>query len=157
MNRNTCRSYGSTNLKSVVSLGLSPLANNLLDSQDETAEMFPLEMMYCPESHNCQLSYVVPAEKMFNHYLYVSSTAKSFRDHFAEAADKYIREFNLNENSIYSDKNIIYYNNINSFFLFLFYYLIIYDTTYIIYNYCLFSRILFCCKIYRPCKKRRTN
>jgi predicted TPR repeat methyltransferase len=103
MNRNTCRSYGSTNLKSVVSLGLSPLANNLLDSQDETAEMFPLEMMYCPESHNCQLSYVVPAEKMFNHYLYVSSTAKSFRDHFAEAADKYIREFNLNENSLVVD------------------------------------------------------
>jgi len=103
MNRNTCRSYGSTNLKSVVSLGLSPLANNLLDSQDETAEMFPLEMMYCPESHNCQLSYVVPAEKMFNHYLYVSSTAKSFRDHFAKAADKYIREFNLNENSLVVD------------------------------------------------------
>ena len=43
-------------------------------------------MMYCPESHNCQLSYIVPKEKMFDHYLYVSSTTKSFRDHFKNAA-----------------------------------------------------------------------
>lgn len=90
-------------LRPVVSLGLSPLANNLLDSQDESSEMFPLEMMYCPESHNCQLSYIVPAGKMFDHYLYVSSTAKSFRDHFSKAAEKYIKEFNLSENSLVID------------------------------------------------------
>ena len=97
------RASKTGHLRPVVSLGLSPLANNLLDSQDEVTEMFPLEMMYCPESHNCQLSYVVPAGKMFDHYLYVSSTAKSFRDHFAEAAEKYIKEFNLNENSLVVD------------------------------------------------------
>jgi nucleoside-diphosphate-sugar epimerase/SAM-dependent methyltransferase/quercetin dioxygenase-like cupin family protein len=90
-------------LRPVISLGLSPLANNLLDSLNEKTEMFPLEMMYCPESHNCQLSYVVPASKMFDHYLYVSSTAKSFRDHFAQAAEKYINEFNLNKNSLVID------------------------------------------------------
>jgi nucleoside-diphosphate-sugar epimerase/SAM-dependent methyltransferase/quercetin dioxygenase-like cupin family protein len=90
-------------LRPVISLGLSPLANNLLDSPNEKTEMFPLEMMYCPESHNCQLSYVVPASKMFDHYLYVSSTAKSFRDHFAQAAEKYINEFNLNEDSLVID------------------------------------------------------
>ena len=43
MNRNTCRSYGSTNLKSVVSLGLSPLANNLLNSLAEEDKLYPLE------------------------------------------------------------------------------------------------------------------
>lgn len=97
------RASKTGHLRPVISLGLSPLANNLLDSQDEIAEMFPLEMMYCSESHNCQLSYVVPAEKMFDHYLYVSSTAKSFRDHFAEAAERYIKEFNLNEKSLVVD------------------------------------------------------
>jgi nucleoside-diphosphate-sugar epimerase/SAM-dependent methyltransferase/dTDP-4-dehydrorhamnose 3,5-epimerase-like enzyme len=90
-------------LRPVISLGLSPLANNLLDSSNEKTEMFPLEMMYCPESHNCQLSYVVPASKMFDHYLYVSSTAKSFRDHFAQASEKYINEFNLNKDSLVID------------------------------------------------------
>ena len=65
-------------LRPVISLGMSPLANNLLNSSQQPDELFPLEMMYCPESHNCQLSYIVPAEKMFDHYLYVSSTAKKF-------------------------------------------------------------------------------
>ena len=97
------RAGGKGHLRPVISLGMSPLANNLLDSLDQPDELYPLEMMYCPESHNCQLSYVVPAEKMFDHYLYVSSTAKSFRDHFEQAAEQYINEFNLNENSLVVD------------------------------------------------------
>jgi len=97
------RSGGGDNLEPVISLGLSPLANNLLDSMDDKDELFPLEMMYCPESHNCQLSYVVPAGKMFDHYLYVSSTAKSFRDHFEVAAEKYTKEFNLGPGSLVVD------------------------------------------------------
>jgi len=97
------RSSLSKNLEPVISLGLSPLANNLLDSPEDKDELYPLEMMYCPESHNCQLSYVVPAEKMFSHYLYVSSTAKSFRDHFEQAAEKYIAEFELNLGSLVID------------------------------------------------------
>ena len=90
-------------LRPVISLGMSPLANNLLNSQDQTEELYPLEMMYCPESHNCQLSYIVPKEKMFDHYLYVSSTTKSFRDHFKNAAKKYISNFNLDSNSFIVD------------------------------------------------------
>ena len=60
-------------------------------------------MVYCPKCHNCQLSYTVPAEKMFSHYLYVSSTAKSFRDHFEQVAEKYIKEFSLNSDSLVID------------------------------------------------------
>ena len=97
------RSSGSEDLKPVISLGLSPLANNLLDSLDQEDELYPLEMMYCPKSHNCQLSYIVPAGKMFDHYLYVSSTAKSFRDHFEQAAEQYISEFNLTSDSLVLD------------------------------------------------------
>ena len=103
MNKITCRGCNSTNLKSVISLGLSPLANNLLNSLEEKDELYPLEMVYCPKCHNCQLSYTVPAEKMFSHYLYVSSTAKSFRDHFEQVAEKYIKEFNLNSDSLVID------------------------------------------------------
>lgn len=98
-----CRVSNSNNLKPVISLGLSPLANNLLDSVDEKTELFPLEMMYCPVSHNCQLSYTVPADKMFKNYLYLSSTTKTFRDHFIKAAEKYISYFNLNSSSLVVD------------------------------------------------------
>ena len=103
MNKNSCRASNSSNLKPVISLGLSPLANNLLNSLEDKDELYPLELMYCPNSHNCQLSYVVPAEKMFNHYLYVSSTSKSFRQHFKDAANKYIKEFSLNSESLVVD------------------------------------------------------
>ena len=90
-----CRSCGNTNLKRVVSLGYQPLANNLLNKKDETCELYPLEMNYCNKCHNCQLSVVVDPKKMFSNYLYTSSTSKSFRDHFKNAATKYIKDFKL--------------------------------------------------------------
>jgi SAM-dependent methyltransferase len=49
------------------------------------------------------LSYVVPPEKLFSTYLYTSSTAKSFREHFERAADIYIDEFGLNSESCVVD------------------------------------------------------
>lgn len=103
MDKKECRSCGSDDLKMVIDLGESPLANNLLNSLDDVDELYPLKMMYCPKCHNCQLSCVVPAGKMFDHYLYVSSTAKTFREHFELVSQKYISQFNLNENSIVVD------------------------------------------------------
>jgi len=98
-----CRSCSNIHMKKVVSLGKSPMANNLLDSKDESYETFPLEMDWCPECYNAQLNYVVPANKMFDNYLYVSSTSVTFRKHFEDAAVKYIDKFNLNENSFVLD------------------------------------------------------
>lgn len=98
-----CRSCGGRNLKDVITLGLSPLANNLLPNKDALAEMFPLEMKYCPDCHNCQLSYTVPADKLFSHYLYVSSTSSSFRKHFEIAAKQYISQFKLTKKDLVVD------------------------------------------------------
>ncbi len=99
-----CRVCGDTNLiRSVVSLGQSPLANNLLDTADQPYDTYPLEWDYCPHCYNIQLSVVVPPGKMFDNYLYVSSTSQVFRQHFEEAADRYIREFNLTADSIVWD------------------------------------------------------
>ena len=96
-----CRSCGSNKLKRVVSLGYQPLANNLLKKIDEKDELYPLEMNYCSNCHNCQLSVVVDPKKMFSNYLYLSSTSKTFRDHFNKAAKKYINEFKLSPNKSY--------------------------------------------------------
>ena len=101
--RTDCRSCGSTKLKRVLSLGESPLANNLTNSQNEKSEVYPLEMNYCAECHNCQLSCTVPAAKMFDNYLYVSSTSKTFRKHFEKAADGYVKKYKLGENSTVLD------------------------------------------------------
>jgi len=96
-----CRSCGNTKLKRVVSLGYQPLANNLAKTKKEKDELFPLEMNYCPNCYNCQLSMVVDSKKMFSNYLYLSSTSKSFREHFENAAKKYIKVFKLSPKKSY--------------------------------------------------------
>ena len=96
-----CRSCGNLKLKRVVSLGYQPLANNLLKNKNQKDEMFPLEMNYCSDCHNCQLSVVVNPKKMFTNYLYLSSTSKTFREHFEKAAKKYIKEFKLTPKKSY--------------------------------------------------------
>ena len=97
----TCRSCEKDKLKRVVSLGYQPLANNLLKNKNEKDELYPLEMNYCPDCHNCQLSVVVDPKKMFSNYLYLSSTSKTFREHFATAARKYVKEFKLSPKKSY--------------------------------------------------------
>ena len=96
-----CRSCGNEQLKRIISLGYQPLANNLLDKKSESPELYPLEMNYCENCHNCQLSVAVDPKKMFSNYLYLSSTSKIFRDHFSSAARGYIKEFKLKSKTSY--------------------------------------------------------
>ena len=96
-----CRSCGNTNLKRVLSLGYQPLANNLLKNKNEKSELYPLEMNYCDNCHNCQLSVAVDPKKMFSNYLYTSSTSKIFRDHFIKAAKSYIKQLKLKPKKSY--------------------------------------------------------
>ena len=77
-----CRSCGNTKLKRVISLGYQPLANNLLNKKNQNFEIYPLEMNYCSNCHNCQLSVAVDPKKMFSNYFYLSSTSSSFKKHF---------------------------------------------------------------------------
>ena len=58
-------------------------------------------MNYCPKCYNCQLSVAVDSKKMFSNYLYTSSTSKTFRNHFINAAESYIKEFNLKSQKSY--------------------------------------------------------
>jgi hypothetical protein len=44
---------------------------------------------------------VVDPKKMFSNYLYLSSTSRSFRKHFEDAAEKYIKEFKLSPKKSY--------------------------------------------------------
>ena len=94
-----CRSCGNTKLHRVVSLGLQPLANNLKNKKDKKEELYPLEMNYCPNCHNCQLSVAVNPKKMFTNYFYLSSTSKSFVKHFEDAAKKHIKDLRLSKKS----------------------------------------------------------
>ena len=96
-----CRCCGNNKLKRIISLGYQPLANNLLNNKNQNCEMYPLEMNYCSNCHNCQLSVIIDPKKMFSNYMYVSSTTKTSREHFIGAAKKYIKEFKLKPKKSY--------------------------------------------------------
>ena len=97
-----CRVCGS-GFNHYLSLGLSPLANNLNDKRNEKNELYPLDLNFCKKCYNSQLSVVVPPKKMFNNYLYLSSTSKQFRDHFLNFAKKIKKELILNDKSVVVD------------------------------------------------------
>ena len=96
-----CRSCGNSKLKRVISLGYQPLANNLLNKKNEKYELYPLEVNYCSNCHNCQLSVAVDPKKMFLNYLYTTSTSTPMIKHFTDAAKKYIKDFKLNVKKSY--------------------------------------------------------
>lgn len=99
-----CRICANPVLLPVLSLGESPLANNLTTPDNKhTVDFYPLEMVYCPTCHLCQLSYVTPPEKMFKHYVYVTSTTTTFKEHFNEFAETLAKEFELKANSLVVD------------------------------------------------------
>ena len=71
----------------------------MLNNKNDDCELYPLELNYCPNCHNCQLSVAVDQKKMFSNYLYTSSTSKTFREHFLSAAKQYINELKLKKKS----------------------------------------------------------
>lgn len=87
--RKTCRYCDAPLGPAFLDLGLQPLANNLPRKEDVATPEFccPLAVVKCRHCHLVQLTHSVPAGLMFDNYLYVSSTTKTFREHFAEYAE----------------------------------------------------------------------
>ena len=98
-----CRSCGNKSLKRFISLGYQPLANNLKNNKNDKVKFYPLEVNFCENCFNCQLSVSIDSKEMFSNYLYTSSTSKVFRRHFEEAAKNYVKEFKLKKKSFIID------------------------------------------------------
>ena len=97
-----CRVCGE-GLNHYLSLGLSPLANNLNNKKYTKNELYPLDLNFCKVCSNSQLSIVVPPEKMFNDYVYLSSTSFKFKKHFIDTAEELKHELNLTKSSVVVD------------------------------------------------------
>tara|TARA_X000000368_G_scaffold409605_1_gene391837 strand:+ start:34720 stop:37263 length:2544 start_codon:yes stop_codon:yes gene_type:complete len=100
--KTSCRVCGG-GFTHYLSLGLSPLANNLNDKKNSPNELYPLDLNFCKQCSNSQLSVAVPAKKMFDNYLYLSSTSQQFKDHFYNIAIDLKKDLNLNKNSLLVD------------------------------------------------------
>ncbi len=100
-----CRICSNTDLKKILSLGTTPLANSFLtEEQLKTEEKrFPLEICFCDKCKLVQLTHVVPPEDMFRNYVYVTSTTNTFKTHFTGMAQEISKRFGLNNDSLVVD------------------------------------------------------
>jgi SAM-dependent methyltransferase len=83
-NKHSCRSCGCTDLKSVLDLGITPLADRMPSAAhaDRDEPRFPLEVVFCPECSLVQiLETVDPAMLFDDDYPYFSSFSKYLLEH----------------------------------------------------------------------------
>lgn len=102
---NYCRMCKGEQLKKVISLSPTPPANAFLAKKDlkKKESFFPLQVNFCLDCGQLQLTHVVSPELLFRNYVYVSSTSPVFVAHFEEYAKDLIKKFKLNKNSFVVD------------------------------------------------------
>lgn len=99
----SCRSCYSSNLKTILSFGETPLSDNLLfDHQLDKPEIkVPLTLAFCPDCSLVQILEEVDPEVLFcKDYPYFSSVSKSLMEHFRNSALNLIDRKKLNKNSL---------------------------------------------------------
>jgi hypothetical protein len=96
-----CRSCAGAELRSVLSLGQTPLANALLTKEQlsDPEPTYSLELVYCPRCTLVQITETVPPKQLFAEYLYLSS----FSDTIVRSAEanvaRLINSRGLDDNS----------------------------------------------------------
>jgi len=83
------------------SLGEMPLVNHFLKKEEiPYEEKFDLSIGFCSHCYLVQLLNVLPPEKLFMNYIYLSSTSKSFLKHCKKTADYLAEKLNLGSKSL---------------------------------------------------------
>ena len=100
-----CRSCGGKNLETVLDLGMTPLANALLDANERTENepSFPLTLVRCPACTLLQLTENVPGDVLFRRYNYRSSFSDTFLRHCETLARRMVDERKLSDHSLVID------------------------------------------------------
>lgn len=82
-----CQISGSKNLESIVFVGYVPPVNQMRPVSERSTEeiMYPLELLYCPDSHLVQISCEVNPSILFPiDYPYTSGTTRILRENFSD-------------------------------------------------------------------------
>lgn len=97
-----CRACEAADVTQILDLGLQPLANNLLRPEDLGKEepRFPLRLAVCPACRMMQIIDEVPPVDLFSDYVYFSSFSPAWVEHAQKAAERYVEEFALGEESL---------------------------------------------------------
>jgi novobiocin biosynthesis protein NovU/D-mycarose 3-C-methyltransferase len=94
-NHARCRICGAALPPVFLDLGSMPLANAFLRSpaEFEDEERFPLGVSGCHACGLVQLDHVVPAERLYREYIYVSATSDAVREHAERLARRLTTRF----------------------------------------------------------------
>lgn len=99
-----CRYCSSTKLTKFLSLGNHPPSNSFIPPDQIVTEIrYPLEVYFCESCYLVQLVDVVPAEIIFDEYLYLSSNSKALKSHYAKATQLLTARFNLKAGDVVVD------------------------------------------------------
>ncbi|MBI3909880.1 MAG: class I SAM-dependent methyltransferase [Armatimonadetes bacterium] len=98
----SCRSCGAADLRLVLSLGETPLANALLTVEQlgQPEPWFPLDLVFCTNCSLVQITQTVPPEMLFREYLYFSSFSDTLLRHAQALAEQLISQRNLDAHSL---------------------------------------------------------
>ena len=98
MNVTSCCLCNSSNLKKVVTLGSSGLANNLEPTKDASnnSKKYPLDLLFCNDCNHVQLGEEVDPKILFSNYRYETGISKYFRSHFKEYAEDVVSQVDSN-------------------------------------------------------------
>jgi 2-polyprenyl-3-methyl-5-hydroxy-6-metoxy-1,4-benzoquinol methylase len=98
---NSCRHCGATLRDTFVDLGVSPLANSFISTENhgQMARFYPLHAFVCSDCKLVQLQEFEAPEAIFSDYLYFSSYSPSWLAHCKRYAAEAIRRLGLDEHS----------------------------------------------------------
>ena len=97
MQINQCRVCDDSKLEVFLDLGDQPHGDSLItDEQLSNKDVrYPLKTCFCCSCSTVQINYTVPKETMFEHYLYVSGTTRTLKDHFTNTTNALIAYLSL--------------------------------------------------------------
>lgn len=101
-NEYRCRSCGSGHLKSILSLGCQPLANDYRNQEQLklAQKAYPLELVFCPDCSLVQITETVDPAELFSEYLYFSSYSDTMLQHAEALTTTLVDRYNLSANNL---------------------------------------------------------
>lgn len=101
MGRSRCRSCGSTLERTFVDLGMSPLANSYIKSEQRNRmePFYPLHVYVCGQCLLVQLEEFTAPQDIFSDYAYFSSFSDSWLAHAKSYVDMIVERFSVGRDS----------------------------------------------------------
>jgi SAM-dependent methyltransferase len=97
----SCRSCGGDELRLVLSLGVTPLANALPPDPSAPPEAtYPLDLVFCGVCALVQITETVPPEQLFRDYVYFSSFSDTMLAHSSDLVARLVTESRLGPHSL---------------------------------------------------------